>query len=94
MKIRQLIFSLLLLFATAANAQFHSVDWGAVRGDSLLPVCTHVLDLPADYTAYNYSARIEYPEFQKMSDAEVARYSVEDNFAALPEMPADRKSVV
>ena len=88
MKIRQLIFSLLLLFATAANAQFHSVDWSAVRGDSLLPVCMHVLDLPADYAAYNYSARIEYPEFQRMSDAEVARYSIEEKFAALPEMPA------
>ena len=88
MKIRQLIFSLLLLFVTAANAQFHSVDWSAVRGDSLLPVCMHVLDLPADYAAYNYSARIEYPEFQRMSDAEVARYSIEEKFAVLPALPA------
>ena len=88
MKIRQLILIILLLFATAAKAQFHPVDWGAVRGDSLLPVCTHVLDLPADYAAYSYSARIEYPEFQRMSDAEVSRYSIEKKFAALPEMPA------
>lgn len=87
MKIRQLIFSLLLLFATAVNAQFHSVDWGTMRGDSLLPMCTHVVDLPSDYAAYSYSARIEYPEFQRMSDTEVARYSVEEKFVALPEMP-------
>ena len=87
MKIRQLILTQLLLFATAVNAQFHSVDWGTVRSDSLLPMCTHVLDLPSDYSAYNYSARIEYPEFQRMTDAEVARYSIEDKYAVLPEMP-------
>ena len=63
MKIRQLIFLFLLLCATAVRAQFHSVDWGAERGDSLLPVCTHIVDLSADYAAYNYSARIEYPEW-------------------------------
>ncbi len=87
MKIRQLILTQLLLFATAVNAQFHSVDWGTVRSDSLLPMCTHVLDLPSDYSAYNYSARIEYPEFQRMTDAEVARYSIEDKYAVLPDMP-------
>ena len=84
MKIRRLIFSLLLLCATVVKAQFHSVDWGAVRGDSLLPQCTHVVDLPADYAAYSYSAHIEYPEFQKMTAAEIARYSIGEE---LPEMP-------
>ena len=88
MKIRQLIFSLLLLFVTAVKAQFYTVDWGAVRGDSLLPQCAHVLDLPADYAAYSYSAHIEYPEFQRMTAAELARYSIEEKFAVLPEMPA------
>ena len=88
MKIKQLIFSLLLLFAMAVKAQFHTVDWGAVRGDSLLPVCTHVVDLPTDYATYSYSARIEYPEFQKMTATEVARYSIEGKYTALPEMPA------
>ena len=87
MKIRQLIFSLLLLFATAVEAQFHTVDWGAVRGDSLLPQCTHVVDLPPDYAAYSYSARIEYPEFQRMTATELVRYSIEEQFAVLPEMP-------
>ena len=88
MKIRRLIFSLLLLLATVAKAQFHSVDWGAVRGDSLLPVCMQVVALPTDYAAYSYSAHIEYPEFQKMSDSDVARYSLVEKYGALPEMPA------
>ena len=87
MKIRQLIFSILLLVATVARAQFHSVDWSAVRCDSLLPVCTQVVELPADYKNYSYSAHIEYPEFQRMTDAEAARYSIKEEFGVLPEMP-------
>ena len=87
MKIRQLIFSLLMLCATVVNAQFHSVDWSVVRGDSLLPQCTHVVDLPADYNSYAYSAHIEYPEFQKMSEAEVARFSLVEKYGTLSEMP-------
>ena len=88
MKIRQLIFSFMLLCATAVNAQFRSVDWGAVRGDSLLPVCMQVVELPADYNDYTYSASIEYPEFQMMTAEEVARYSIMTRYGDLPEMPA------
>ena len=85
MKARRLILFLLLLCTVMARAQFHSVEWS--RGDSLLPVCTQVIDLPADYDAYSYSAHIEYPEFQQMNDAEVARYSVEERYGVLPAMP-------
>ncbi len=87
MKIRQLILTLLLLCSAAVRAQFHSVDWDNLRGDSLLPVCTQVVELPADYDAYSYSAHIEYPEFQRMSDAEVARFSIAERYANLSEMP-------
>ena len=88
MKARHLIFSILLLCVTAVRAQFLSVGWETLRGDSLLPVCTQVVELPADYNNYTYSAYIEYPEFQKMSDAEVVRFSLVEKFGALPEMPA------
>lgn len=87
MKIRLLIYSLLLMCATAVRAQFHSVDWSTSRGDSLLPVCVQVVDLPADYAGYTYSAHIEYPEFQRMSDADVARFSMVGKYGVLPEMP-------
>ena len=87
MKIRQLIFTVLLLCTAAVKAQFHTVDWSTVRGDSLLPLCTQVVELPSDYAAYSYSARIEYPEFQRMSDADVARYSMAEKYGALSEMP-------
>ena len=87
MKIRQLIFTVLLLCTAVVKAQFHTVDWSTVRGDSLLPLCTQVVELPSDYAAYSYSARIEYPEFQRMSDADVARYSMAEKYGALSEMP-------
>ena len=87
MKVRQLIITLLLLCSATVRAQFHSVDWNSLRGDSSLPVCTQVVELPADYKNYSYSAHIEYPEFQRMSDAEVARFSLAERFGTLPEMP-------
>lgn len=87
MKIRQLIFSLLLLCATALQAQFVRVDWSRMPGDSLLPVCSQVAELPVDYAGYTYSAHIEYPEFERMSDADVLRYSVASKYGTLPEMP-------
>ncbi|MBQ5887952.1 MAG: hypothetical protein IIW77_01590, partial [Bacteroidaceae bacterium] len=87
MKIRHLIFSILLLCVTAVRAQFYSVGWETLRGDSLLPVCTQVVELPSDYGNYTYSAHVEYPEFQKMSDAEVACFSLVEKYGVLPEMP-------
>ena len=83
MKVRQLIITLLLLCSATVRAQFHSVDWNSLRGDSSLPVCTQVVELPADYKNYSYSAHIEYPEFQRMSDAEVARFSLAERLYIL-----------
>ena len=93
MKMRQLIFSFLLLCAVTARAQFYNVDWNASRGDSLLPVCTQVVELPDGYEAYSYSAHIEYPEFQLMSNADVARYFIAERYGELPEMPLVECSV-
>ena len=87
MNIRQSIFYLLLLCVVTVRAQFEPVDWRVARGDTLLPMCTQVVALPADYASYRYTARIEYPEFQVMNDADVARYSIVEKYGALPEMP-------
>ncbi len=84
---RQTLFALLLLCAATVRAQFVQVDWSGAHGDSLLPVCTQVIDLPADYAACRYTARIEYPEFQKMGAAEVERYGIASKYGNLPPMP-------
>ena len=76
-----------MLVPFAARAQFVDVGWSSERGDSLLPLCTSVVDLPADYALYSYSAHVEYPEFQRMTAEEVARYSLVDRYASLGEQP-------
>ena len=77
MKIKKIIFFLLLLCPLWMQAQFDAVDWYSSRTDSVLPVCTSVIDLPGDYKNYTYSAHIEYPEYQKMKPEEVERYRLQ-----------------
>ena len=89
MNIKKITFALLLLCPLWLQAQFLSVDWATLRGDSVLPVCASVVDLPADYANYAYSAHIEYPEYQKMTSEEVERYSLNvkyENMSAQPQI--------
>lgn len=88
MRIRNIAALLCLLLPLSLKAQFADVEWPCSRGDSLLPLCTKVLDLPAGHEAYSYSARIEYPEYQRMTAEEVARYSLKERYASLPAQPA------
>lgn len=78
----------MLLCPLFLKAQFVMVDWESSRSDSLLPVCTAVVDLPADYMNYSYSAHIEYPEFQMMTAEEVERYMIDAKYGDLPELPS------
>ena len=87
MNIRKTLFAALLLLPAMVWAQFTDVLWGTAQGDTILPVCTHVQQLPADYEGYRYTAQIEYPEFQPMTADEVARYRLqgrEGGFCAWP----------
>lgn len=87
MNIRHSIIALLLFCSLPAAAQFISVDWDKHPGDSLLPVSASVVELPADYKGYSYSACIEYPEYEKMTAEEVRRYSLETKYGELSEQP-------
>lgn len=87
MSIKKIIALFLIVCPLLSHAQFVTVDWSSERGDSLLPYCTSVVDLPADYNNYIYSAHIEYPEYQKMTAAEVKKYSLKTKYASLPEHP-------
>lgn len=62
----------LLCFAVlTANAQdFLSVNWNELRIDTILPTFTHQYTLKEDYNLYKYNVSIEYPEFEKVSNAE------------------------
>ena len=87
MNIKKIIFPLLLLCPLWMQAQFYNVDWYSLRADSVLPVCTSVIDLPDDYRNYTYSAHIEYPEYQKMKLEEVERYRLKIGYVNLPSQP-------
>ena len=84
--IRRTIILFLSICAVAAKAQFVTVDWAAHKCDSVLPVCSAVVDLPDNYATHLYSAHIEYPEYQKMTKEEVARYSL-SRYGMLPAVP-------
>ena len=88
MGVKRIILPLLLLWPLLMHAQYAAVDWEASRGDSLLPVCSSVVDLPDDCWQYDYTAHIEYPELEKMTAADVRRYSLETVYDSLPAMPA------
>ena len=82
------IFIIMLLAVTPqAKAQFIDVDWEQLSRDTLLPRYSTVLSLPDDAHLYNYSAKIEYPEFKPMSTAEVEHYRLHTMRDALPAFP-------
>ena len=87
MKIFKFILPAMLLLSSVVRAQFVDVEWGTAKGDTLLPVCTAVVPLPADYAGYEYSATVEYPEFTPMSAEEVARYRLLNRKGELGEYP-------
>lgn len=87
MNLKRTIFSLFLLCTIAVQAQTITVDWNEHASDSLLPSCTAVIDLPADHIGYSYSAHVEYPEYRKMSKAEIARYGLSTKHPDLKEQP-------
>ena len=87
MNIKRAILYILLLCAVTVKGQFSPVNWNSVQGDTLLPICAQVVELPADYASYSYTAHIEYPEFQVMDEADVARFSIVEKYGVLPEMP-------
>lgn len=79
-----------LLFAFAAlqaNAQFTDVDWSVFERDSVLPVYSEMIDIGDDYLCYDYKAAVEYPEFQRMSAAEIERYGLKALYDSLPAYP-------
>lgn len=87
MILKRIIFLFFAFCAFTVQAQTVKVDWNKEATDSLLPACTAVVDLPADYAAFNYSAHIEYPEYRKMDKAEVLRYKLELEYPSLGEQP-------
>lgn len=68
---RSVAWLLCLLWGSGTHAQdFLDIDWGVLRIDSTLPRFTHDIPLQRDYAQADYQVRIEYPEFEEVTDAE------------------------
>ena len=87
MNIKRIVLIVLGFLPFLLHAQFTTVDWESAKGDSVLRYCSSVIELSADYGNYSYSAHIEYPEFQKMTAAELKRYALETSYPELSELP-------
>ena len=47
-----------------------NLNWDELKIDSVLPVYTEVVPLQSDYSLYNYSVTIEYPEYAPLTPKE------------------------
>ena len=62
-------FALLPLWA-AGQSVFTQFDWNVLRIDSVLPTYTEVVPLETDYRLFDYSVRVEYPEWTPLTKDE------------------------
>lgn len=86
---RQLKITILLLLAPlfAGAQQFVDLDWSRWEQDTVLPFYSESRPLGSDYALKSYTARIEYPEFQELTAAQVARFGLDVNSPTLPAWP-------
>ncbi len=78
----------LLCLCVGIRAQdFFNLTAQEVRIDSLLPLFTWQMPLPANYADSTYTVSIEYPEFIDMHEADVRRYRQLKGDELPPELP-------
>lgn len=93
MRMFKYIFLLFAFVALQTKAQFTDIDWSVFERDSVLPVYSEMMNIGDDYLCYDYKAAIEYPEFQRMNDAEIERYGLKALRDSLPAYPRVEVSV-
>lgn len=73
-RIIQYILSFLVVLPLMAEENgrldITTLNWEELKIDSVLPVYSEVVPLQADYSLYNYSVVIEYPEYAPLSPKE------------------------
>ncbi len=68
--------------ACRADGEFTTLDWDAMRIDSLLPVYSEVVPLESDYRTHDYRVAVEYPEWGRLSDKEAAVVAQSDSLVS------------
>jgi len=70
-RLRHLLTLLFVLVAMAARAQdITTLDWAEMKIDTVLPYYTEVVPLESDYRRYDYTVRVEYPEWGALNARE------------------------
>ena len=73
-RIIQYMFFLLAVLPLSAQEngklEITTLDWEELKIDTVLPVYTEVVPLQSDYSLYNYSVTLEYPEYAPLTPAE------------------------
>ena len=70
---RYVILLLCALHGLCLRAQeFTTLDWSVLRIDSVLPVYTEVVPLETDCRMFDYTVRIEYPQYAELTKEEAA----------------------
>ena len=68
--ILSLFIVLPLMAEENGRLEITNLNWDELKIDSVLPVYTEVVPLEADYSLYNYSVAIEYPEYAPLTQKE------------------------
>ena len=73
-RILQYILSVFIVLPLMAEEngrlEITNLNWNELKIDSVLPVYTEVVPLQTDFSLYNYSVVIEYPEYAPMTQKE------------------------
>lgn len=64
------LFPLCVSAQDKGNMEITAIDWETLKIDSVPPVYTEVVPLETDYRLYDYSVKIEYPEYISLTKEE------------------------
>ena len=86
-KILYIVLALLCSCCGVSAQEFTEIDWNSLGNDTLLPVfgCQQVLG--SEYKGFDYSAAVEYPELEPVTEQEMERWGLERYRGLLGDSP-------
>lgn len=80
----------LLGLESVSGQTFTYIDWDVLKIDSVLEPYHEVVPLSDDYTAYDYSVKLEYPEYVRLTMDEICRIAkLTDSLPSEPQVTAE-----
>lgn len=80
----------LLGLESVSGQTFTYIDWDVLKIDSVLEPYHEVVPLSDDYAAYDYSVKLEYPEYVRLTMDEICRLAkLTDSLPSEPQVAAE-----